>query len=57
VERASGLGLVFSRCNAPSRASHWNRWMLDEHVPVMAEADGVRAATHWALTVPPTPGG
>ena len=31
--------------------------MLDEHVPVMAEADGVRAATHWALTVPPTPGG
>ena len=53
---ATGLFVVFTRCNAPPRIPDWNRWMLDEHVPAIAETPGVRAATHWALSVQPTPG-
>lgn len=53
---ATGLYVVFSRCNDARRIPDWNRWMVDEHVPAMAEADGVRAGSHWALSVQPTPG-
>ena len=53
---ATGLFVVFSRCNDAKKIPGWNRWMRDEHVPAMAETAGVRAATHWALSVQPTPG-
>jgi len=53
---ATALLLTYSRCNAPARIPDWNAWMLREHVPAMATTPGVRAATHWALSVQPTPG-
>lgn len=53
---ATGLFVVFSRCNDAARIPDWNRWMGERHVPAMAETDGVRAASHWALSVQPTPG-
>lgn len=53
---ATALLLTYSRCNAPPRIPDWNQWMLDDHVPAMAATPGVRAATHWALSVQPTPG-
>ncbi len=53
---ATGLVLHFTRCNAPARANDWGRWMHARHLPAMAAVDGVRAATHWALTQQPVPG-
>lgn len=53
---ATALLLTFSRCNAPSRIPAWNTWLRDDHVPALAATPGVRAATHWALSVQPTPG-
>lgn len=53
---ATALLLAYSRCNAPARIPDWNRWMCEAHVPAMATTAGVRAATHWALSVQPTPG-
>lgn len=52
----AALMLVFSRCNAASSVPEWNAWMTDEHVPDLAATPGVRAGTHWALSVQPTPG-
>ena len=53
---ASGIVLHFTRCNAAARTSEWNAWTLDQHLPAMSQIDGVRAATHWALTQQPVPG-
>jgi len=53
---ADGLALYFTRCNAPARFEEWGRWSRDRHVREMSEVDGVRAASHWALTQQPTPG-
>ena len=56
MQPALGLFVVYSRCNDAQRIPEWNRWMIDEHVPAMAGTAGVRAASHWALSVQPTPG-
>ncbi len=56
MQPAAGLSLAFTRCNAAERIPDWNRWMVDTHVPAMAETPGVRAASHFALSVQPTPG-
>lgn len=53
---ATGLVLHFTRCNAPARFTAWVDWNREQHLPAMSEADGVRAATSWALTQQPTPG-
>ena len=56
ADPATGLFIVFSRCNDAKRIPDWNRWMVETHVPAMAETPGVRAGSHWALSVQPTPG-
>jgi len=56
MHAATGLFVVFSRCNAAGRIPDWNQWMVEEHVPAMSETKGVRAGSHWALGVQPTPG-
>jgi hypothetical protein len=53
---ATGLFVVFSRCNAAERIPEWNQWMVKEHVPAMSTTEGVRAGSHWALSEQPTPG-
>jgi hypothetical protein len=53
---ASGLVLHFTRCNAPARSAEWGAWIRDQHLPAMREVEGVRDATHWALTQQPVPG-
>lgn len=53
---ATGLILQFVRCNAPSRAGEWLRWLEVVHLPDLRAIDGVRAATAWALRVQPEPG-
>ena len=56
MTRASGIVLYFTRCNAPPRFSEWGEWLRETHVPDMSTVEGVRAASHWALTQQPTPG-
>ena len=56
MSAATGLVIHFSRCNAPARSAEWSGWVRDEHLSSMEEVQGVRAATHWALTQQPTPG-
>lgn len=56
MDTADGLVLHFSRCNAPPRFDEWATWLSDEYLPALRAIDGVRAATHWALTQQPTPG-
>ena len=53
---ASGIVLHFVRCNAAARSKEWGTWVRDQHLPAMSRVEGVRAATHWALTQQPTPG-
>ena len=56
MHAAKGLALYFTRCNAPDRTDEWARWVRERWLPEMSSVDGVRAGSHWALTVPPTPG-
>lgn len=53
---ASGLVIHFVRCNAPPRFPEWGRWLEEVHLPDLRAVEGVRAATHWALTQQPEPG-
>ena len=56
MSRATGIVLYFTRSNDPARFAEWGDWIESMHLPDMSGVEGVRAATHWALTQQPTPG-
>ena len=56
MQSADGLVVQYSRCNAPARVEEWSDWIRERYAPELGAIGGVRANSHWALSVQPTPG-
>lgn len=55
----SGLLLTSARCTDRGRTAEWTTWLLDEHLPAIAEVEdlGAASADLWSLHGAPAPGG
>ncbi len=53
---ANGMVVMFSRCNAIAQMAAWTDWLVGDYMESLSAIEGVRSATHWALTQQPTPG-